>query len=224
MNVPIEKGWEKVLTTEFKKEYFQKLWKEVEDAYLSEKVQIFPPQELIFNAFEHCHFEYVKVVILGQDPYHKAGQSHGLSFSVPEGVKIPPSLRNIYKEVYGSVNETIPTSGNLNHWADQGILLLNSTLTVEEGNPGSHQKLGWETFTDAVIQNISDKKEHVVFLLWGAHAQKKGKNIDTSKHLILTAPHPSPLSAHRGFLGCNHFSKTNHYLKSHNLKTVDWKE
>jgi uracil-DNA glycosylase len=222
MSVQIEKSWEKVLGEELTKEYFLKLWRAVGKAYGSEAIQVFPPQALIFNAFEHCHFEDVKVVILGQDPYHGAGQAHGLSFSVPEGVKIPPSLRNIHTELNSNVNITISGSGNLERWAGQGVLLLNSVLTVEEGNPGSHQSLGWETFTDAAIQKISDNKENVVFLLWGKYAQEKGKSIDTTKHLVLTAPHPSPLSAYKGFLGCAHFNKVNQYLKKHSLKLVDW--
>lgn len=187
-----------------------------------ENLIVYPPQELIFNAFEHCHFEDVKVVILGQDPYHGEGQAHGLAFSVPDGIKKPPSLQNIYKELYSTIDRTIPESGNLERWAAQGVLLLNTTLTVEAGKAGSHRGLGWEQFTDAVIQAISDKKEHVVFMLWGNDAKQKGKNIDTAKHLILTAPHPSPLSAHTGFFGCKHFSRANEYLKEHGKKPIVW--
>ena len=226
MQKSIEKSWRHVLSEELEKEYFKELWEKVGEAYRSNPDRVFPPQELIFNAFEHCHFDDVKVVILGQDPYHGAGQAHGLAFSVPEGVKKPPSLRNIFKEINNTINCAIncviPQSGNLERWADQSVLLLNSTLTVTEGKAGSHQNLGWEQFTDTVIQKISDKKEHVVFLLWGNYAQEKGKNIDTSKHLVLTAPHPSPLSAHRGFLGCDHFNKTNQYLRKHNQQEIIW--
>jgi uracil-DNA glycosylase len=224
MKITIEQSWKEILKDEFEKEYFVELTNKVHEAYLSPSLQVFPPEPLMFNAFNHCHFNDVKVVIIGQDPYHGAGQAHGLSFSVPEGVPIPPSLRNIYKEIESNspVNWTIPVSGNLVHWADQGVLLLNSVLTVEEGNPNSHRGCGWEQFTDAVIQKISDKKEHVVFLLWGAYAQEKGKNIDTTKHLVLTAPHPSPLSAYRGFFGCEHFGKTNKYLQQHHLKQINW--
>ena len=222
MHVHIEPSWKKLLATESNKEYFQALSKKVSAAYNAPDTNIFPPQECMFNAFAHCPFDDVKVVILGQDPYHKAGQAHELSFSVAEGVPIPPSLKNIYAEIQSDVG-TIPVlSGNLERWADQGVLLLNSTLTVEEGKPGSHQKFGWETFTDAVIQKISHEKEHVVFLLWGKHAQEKGTAIDTSKHLVLTAPHPSPLSAYKGFLGCKHFSQTNEYLQGHNLEEIVW--
>ncbi|MFT7507606.1 MAG: uracil-DNA glycosylase, partial [Acidimicrobiales bacterium] len=188
MNVQIEESWREVLGDEFEMDYFKKLLGKVGEAYLSDAT-IFPPKELIFNAFEQCSFEKLKVVILGQDPYHGKGQAHGLSFSVPDGIQIPPSLQNIYKEINTTINTSIncgiPVSGNLEHWADQGVLLLNATLTVEENNAGSHQKLGWETFTDTIIQKISDQKEHIVFLLWGAYAQEKGKNIDTTQHLVL---------------------------------------
>lgn len=216
----IEESWKKVLADEFQEEYFVTLTGQIREAYLARTV--FPPHKLALNAFEHCHFNDVKVVILGQDPYHGDGQAHGLSFSVPEGVRSPPSLQNIYKEIQSDIGTPIPESGNLERWADQGVLLLNSTLTVEQGNPGSHQGLGWECFTDAVVQKISDEKEHVVFLLWGKHAQEKGKNIDAKKHLVLQAPHPSPFSAHTGFLGCKHFSQTNDYLKANNLKEIMW--
>lgn len=222
MNLQIEQSWKEILNDELQKEYFQKLWTNVDKIYSSGERKILPPQELVFNAFEHCHFDDVKVVILGQDPYHRVGQAHGLSFSVPEGVKIPPSLRNIYRELHSNVNITISDSGNLEHWADQGVLLLNSTLTVEESTPGSHQGLGWETFTDAVIQHISDEKEHIVFLLWGKYAQKKGENIDTAKHLVLTAPHPSPFSAYTGFFGCEHFSKADKYLTTYKIAPISW--
>lgn len=220
MNVKMEESWKRVLHEEFAKDYFLDLSNKVREAYRTSTV--FPEPKNIFNAFMHCSFFDVKVVILGQDPYHGVGQAHGLAFSVKDGVKIPPSLRNIYKEIHDDLSADIPPSGNLVRWADQGVLLLNATLTVEEGAAGAHQKWGWETFTDAVIQKISDEKEHVVFLLWGKYAQDKGKNIDSAKHLILTAPHPSPLSAYAGFFGCRHFSKTNTYLMSHNQKPIDW--
>lgn len=220
MQVQIEDSWKEVLKDELKKEYFKTLLKTIKNAYLTEKV--FPLQKLVFNAFEQCPFSNVKVVILGQDPYHGDGQAHGLAFSVQDGVATPPSLQNIYKEIKTDVGVEIPASGNLERWANQGVLLLNATLTVEKANAGSHQGLGWEQFTDAVIQTISNQKEHVVFLLWGKYAQEKGKIIDTTKHLVLTSAHPSPFSAYHGFFGCKHFSKTNEYLKKHNLTEIHW--
>jgi len=221
MDVHIEQSWKKKLKDEFEKDYFQKLSGDVKSMCLNEKI-VFPPPQLIFNAFELCPFENVKVVILGQDPYHGKGQAHGLSFSVQDGVRIPPSLQNIYKELHDDVGKEIPDSGDLTHWAKQGVLLLNATLTVEAGNAGSHQGMGWEIFTDTVIKKISDEKEHIVFLLWGKFAQAKESLIDTSKHLVLKAPHPSPFSAHSGFFGCKHFSKTNEYLKKTDQKEVYW--
>jgi uracil-DNA glycosylase len=176
----------------------------------------------VFNAFAQCPFDTVKVVILGQDPYHGKGQAHGLAFSVPDHVPIPPSLQNIYKEIKNDIGTDVPQTGNLERWAKQGVLLLNATLTVEQGNPGSHQGRGWEVFTDAVIQKISKEKEHVVFLLWGKFAQSKSSLIDENKHLILKAAHPSPFSAHNGFFGCHHFSKTNSYLQSHGKGPIVW--
>jgi uracil-DNA glycosylase len=220
MSVQIEPSWKKVLQEEFEKDYFKRLSETVRKAYLSDSV--FPPPKLVFNAFEHCTFDAVKVVILGQDPYHNPRQAHGLSFSVPNGVKPPPSLQNIYKEIATDIGTDIPQSGNLERWAEQGVLLLNATLTVEQNKPGSHQGLGWELFTDAVIKKISEEKEHVVFLLWGKYAQDKGKSIDTHKHLVLTAAHPSPFSAHNGFFGCKHFSKTNAYLSEHGIEPIVW--
>ena len=184
---------------------------------------IFPENEAIFNAFNQTNIDDLKVVILGQDPYHGKGQAHGLSFSVPDGVKIPPSLRNIFKELQADLRLTISTNGNLNTWAEQGVLLLNSTLTVRKKEPGSHQKLGWEDFTDSIIKKIADKKEGIIFLLWGAFAQKKSVLIDEKKHHILTAAHPSPFSAYRGFLGCKHFSKTNEILINNNKQPINWK-
>lgn len=184
---------------------------------------IFPENDAIFNAFNQTSLDNLKVVILGQDPYHGKGQAHGLSFSVPNGVKIPPSLRNIFKELQADLNLPISINGNLNTWAEQGVLLLNSTLTVREKEAGSHQKLGWEKFTDSIITKISNKKEGIIFLLWGAFAQKKSILIDEKKHHILTATHPSPFSAYRGFLGCKHFSKTNELLIKNNQKPINWK-
>ena len=216
----LEKRWKEKLTNEFTKPYFVSLAGKVQESYQYRSV--FPPLPLIFNAFALCPFDQVKVVILGQDPYHGEGQAHGLSFSVPEHIPIPPSLRNIYKEIQSDLGQPIPTSGNLERWAKQGVLLLNATLTVLPNTPGSHQGLGWETFTDAVIKKISEEKEHVVFLLWGKYAQAKAELIDTSKHLVLTAPHPSPFSAHTGFLGSKHFSKTNNYLKANHLNEIKW--
>ncbi len=220
MNVKIEDSWKEVLQDEFSKEYFIELTSKVREAYLSKTV--FPSPELVFNAFDLCPFDQVKVVILGQDPYHGPGQAHGLSFSVPDGVRTPPSLQNIYKEIRDDLGKDIPTSGNLERWAKQGVLLLNATLTVEMAQANSHQAFGWEKFTDAVIKAISDQKEHVVFMLWGSYARSKSALIDWEKHSILEAPHPSPLSAHRGFLGCKHFSQANSYLKEQGLGEIAW--
>lgn len=220
MSIRIEESWKKQLAAEFEKPYFKALTDFVKQAYLSKTV--FPPPKDLFAAFEHTPFEKVKVVILGQDPYHGPGQAHGLAFSVKPGVPIPPSLQNIYKEIQEDVGTQIPDNGDLTRWADQGVLLLNSTLTVEAHQAGSHQKKGWEEFTDAVIQTLSDKKEGLVFLLWGSYAQKKGAIIDKDRHFVLEAPHPSPLSAHRGFLGCQHFSQTNRYLLSKVETPIIW--
>ena len=220
MNLELETSWKQALESEFEKEYFTELAGKVHDAYLTG--QIHPTLKNIFKAFELCRYDAVRVVILGQDPYHGPDQAHGLSFSVPEGVKIPPSLRNIYKEIATDIGKEIPTNGNLEHWATQGVLLLNATLTVASGQPASHQGWGWETFTDAIIKTVSDEKEHVVFILWGKYAQAKVSLIDTKKHFVLQAPHPSPFSAHAGFFGCKHFSKTNEYLARHRLPPVNW--
>jgi len=220
MHVKLEPSWKAALSEEFEQPYFKELAERVKAAYLSGRV--YPSPKQIFNAFEHCPFDKVKVVILGQDPYHGQGQAHGLSFSVPEGVRPPPSLQNIYKELQTDLGLTMPTSGNLERWADQGVLLLNATLTVNKGQAGSHQGWGWELFTDAVIQKLSDEKEHLVFLLWGRYAQEKGKNIDTNKHLVLKAAHPSPFSAYNGFFGCKHFSQANTYLEAHRLTPIVW--
>lgn len=216
----LETSWKSIIASELEKSYFKVLNETIDDAYLKETV--FPSRSLIFHALQLCPIESTRVVILGQDPYHGAGQAHGLSFSVPEGVKIPPSLRNIYKELAADVGKPIPTSGNLERWATQGVLLLNATLTVESGRPGSHQDVGWEMFTDTIIKGVSDTREHVVFLLWGNYARAKKSLIDYTKHLVLEAPHPSPLSARTGFFGCKHFSKTNRYLEAHRVKAIDW--
>lgn len=220
MDVRIEPSWKAALQEEFEKEYFQSLTEFVKDEYKS--AAIFPPPKFIFNAFELCPFDKVSVVILGQDPYHGKGQAHGLCFSVPEDITVPPSLKNIYKEIVSDVGGIIPDNGNLEHWARQGVLLLNATLTVRSGQAGSHQHKGWEEFTDAVIRTISEKKENVVFILWGRYAKAKAVLIDEKKHLILEAAHPSPFSAYDGFFGCKHFSKTNDYLRTHSKGEITW--
>lgn len=219
-NLDMEISWRDALDSEFNLPYYQEL-----KSFLLEennKEIIFPPEELIFNAFNHTPFNSVKAVIIGQDPYHGPGQAHGLCFSVPDGVAIPPSLKNIFKELNDDVGVTVPKSGNLQKWADEGVLLLNSTLTVNSGKAGSHQGRGWERFTDKVISAISEKRSGIVFVLWGRYAINKTKLIDQSKHAILTAPHPSPLSVYRGFFGCKHFSKTNTILKENGLQPIDW--
>lgn len=221
MEVKINKSWKNELAGEFQKEYFKELAKFIRNEYKTKNV--YPRPENLFRAFELCPFENVRVVILGQDPYHGLNQAHGLCFSVRNGIQNPPSLVNIKKEIKNDLNLEISEKGDLSAWAEQGVFLLNATLTVVAGEAGSHQHRGWEEFTDKVIEILSKKKENIVFLLWGAYAQSKEAIIDWSKHLILKAPHPSPLSAHRGFFGCKHFSKTNQYLKSKNLKTIDWK-
>jgi uracil-DNA glycosylase len=221
MSVKIEESWRKVLAPEFEKPYFQHLIAFVKGEYAT--TTVYPPGPQIFHAFEACPFDKVKVVILGQDPYHGKGQAHGLSFSVADGVRTPPSLQNIFKELQADLPETPPApNGNLDRWAEQGVLLLNATLTVRAADPGSHQKKGWEQFTDAVIQQISDQKEHVVFILWGAYAQKKGEIIDARKHLVLKAAHPSPYAADRGFFGSRPFSQTNAYLEQHGEQPIKW--
>jgi uracil-DNA glycosylase len=220
MDVKIEPSWKEKLAQEFQKDYFNKLTNFVKDEY--KKYTIYPPGKLIFNAFDHCCFHNLKVVIIGQDPYHGPGQAHGLCFSVNEGIELPPSLINIFKEIRSDLGKPFPSNGNLERWSRQGVLLLNATLTVRANNAGSHQGKGWETFTDAVIKLVSEEKEGIVFLLWGAYAQKKGEIIDRSKHLVLCCAHPSPLSASRGFMGCRHFSKTNEYLRSKGKEEIDW--
>lgn len=220
MDVKIALSWKEKLITEFEKPYFIELTQFVRSEYATQIV--YPKARDIFNAFDYSPFEETKVVIIGQDPYHGAGQANGLCFSVNDGVKPPPSLVNIYKEISQDIGKPISSSGNLVRWATQGVLLLNATLTVRASSPGSHQNKGWEQFTDAVIQLISTQRENVVFILWGAYAQKKGEVIDRSKHCVLMSPHPSPFSANRGFLGCKHFSKTNVFLKSKELKEIEW--
>lgn len=220
MDFNLNNDWKEILKEELILPYFRVLEEQIKTDY--ESATVYPEFKNIFSAFNLCSFANTKVVILGQDPYHGAGQAQGLSFSVPDGQKIPPSLRNIYKEIKSDLSKDIPTSGNLERWAKQGVLLLNATLTVLPGQPASHQGLGWETFTDAVIKKISDEKEHVVFLLWGKFAISKEVLVDQSKHLVLTAPHPSPFSAHTGFFGSKHFSQTNQYLKNKDLKEIEW--
>ncbi len=221
MNVRIHPSWKKELEPEFRKEYFQNLTDFVKDEYAEHKC--FPPGNEIFAAFDHSDFEDTKVVILGQDPYHGTGQANGLCFSVRDGITYPPSLINIFKEIETDLGKPIPTTGNLERWANQGVLLLNATLTVRAHQAGSHQNKGWESFTDKVIHTISKDKENVVFLLWGGYAKKKAKLIDESKHLILTSGHPSPLSANRGYwFGNKHFSRTNAYLKDHGKREINW--
>ena len=220
MNVRIEESWREVLQPEFDKPYFELLTSFVRHEYQTK--QCFPPARLIFNAFDSCPFDKVRVVIIGQDPYHDVGQAQGLCFSVPDGVAIPPSLQNIYKELNRDLGIPIPASGNLQRWAEQGVLLLNATLTVEAHRAGSHQNKGWEELTDAAITALNARREHLVFMLWGAYAKRKGQVIDTRKHLVLTAAHPSPLSAYQGFFGCGHFSKANEYLTRHELQPIEW--
>ena len=212
--------WSDYLSAEREKDYFRSLY-----TFLNNRINkdIYPPRGSWFKAFEYSSFESTKVIILGQDPYHGVGQAEGLSFSVPKGVVIPPSLRNIYKELEeDDVDFTNPDHGNLISWAQQGVLLLNSVLTVEKNTPAAHANQGWELFTDQVINLLNDNKDHLVFILWGAYANKKSELIDSNKHLILSAPHPSPFSAHKGFFGCKHFSETNHYLESSKQQTINW--
>jgi uracil-DNA glycosylase len=220
MNVRIDESWRQVLQPEFDKPYFELLTNFVRHAYATR--QCFPPAGQIFRAFDLCPFNKVRVVIIGQDPYHDYNQAHGLCFSVQEGVPAPPSLLNIYKELQRDLAKPIPNSGNLTHWAEQGVLLLNATLTVEAHKAGSHQGKGWEELTDAAIQALNNQRSNIVFMLWGSYAQRKGQFIDRKRHLVLTAVHPSPLSAYRGFIGCGHFSKANDYLLQHGLSPINW--
>ena len=214
-------GWLEQLQDEFKQPYMQQL-REFLKIRKAHQAVIYPPGHQIFNALNSTPFDQVKVVILGQDPYHGPGQAHGLSFSVPPGVKVPPSLANIYREIHNDLGVEVPDHGFLQDWANQGVLLLNSVLTVERGQAGSHQNKGWETFTDAIIHKLEHKRRNLVFMLWGSYAMKKGAIIDRDRHFVLTAPHPSPLSAHRGFLGCRHFSKANTWLDQHGLESINW--
>jgi len=220
MDVKIESSWKTVLQSEFDKGYFAALTDFVRNEYRTKLT--FPPATLIFNAFDQCPFSKVKVVIIGQDPYHGDGQAHGLCFSVNDGVAFPPSLLNIFKEIERDLGKRAPTTGNLIRWAQQGVLLLNATLTVQAHMAGSHQGKGWETFTDAVIHKLASEKEHLVFMLWGSYAQKKGAYIDSQRHLVLKSVHPSPLSAYRGFIGNNHFSLANKYLKDTGQIEINW--
>lgn len=219
-DIRLEESWKSRLSAEFSKPYFTELIKFVRTEYAT--AAVYPPGKEIFRAFDVCRFQDVRVVIIGQDPYHGPGQANGMCFSVREGVKPPPSLVNIFKEIKNDLGKPIPVSGDLERWAQQGVLLLNATLTVRASSPGSHQNKGWEQFTDAVIELLSSQKEHVVFLLWGAYAQKKGAVIDRSRHCVLMSAHPSPFSADRGFFGSKHFSKANDYLRSQGLKEVVW--
>ncbi len=217
----MDESWKNILMEEFNQPYFSDL----RDFLVEEKKNnvVFPPGPQIFNAFNKTPWDYVRVVIIGQDPYHGKGQAHGLCFSVPEGIKPPPSLVNIFKEIRDDLGVDIPGHGNLEYWAMQGVFLLNATLTVRANQAGSHQGKGWETFTDAVIKKLSGEKENLVFLLWGRFAQDKRSLIDPARHLILEAAHPSPFSARNGFFGCKHFSKTNQFLEDHNFKAIDWR-
>lgn len=221
MDVKIEDSWKMQLLPEFEKKYFSDLVRFIKDEYA--KHRIFPPGKLIFNAFNTCPFDKVKVVIIGQDPYHGTSQAHGLCFSVPDSVEQPPSLRNIFKEIQEDTGTPVPRSGNLERWAHQGVLLLNATLTVRAHNAGSHQGKGWEEFTDAAIRRLVEKRENIVFMLWGNYAQRKGAFIDPEKHLVLKSVHPSPLSANRGgWFGNKHFSRANAYLEAHGISPVIW--
>lgn len=220
MDVKIDESWKEQLQEEFGKDYFVRLTEFIRNEYKTK--QIFPPAKLIFNAFDHTPFDKVKVVILGQDPYHNDGQAHGLSFSVPDGIKAPPSLVNIFKEINRDLGIPVPQSGNLTRWANQGVLLLNATLTVQAHLAASHQRKGWEEFTDAAIHRLAEGRKNLVFILWGSYAQKKASFIDTNKHFVLRSVHPSPLSAHGGFFGNNHFSEANKYLIAKGIEPIEW--
>lgn len=220
MNVAIEESWKEVLSPEFEKDYFIRLTDFVRQEY--QTTMVYPPGKLIFNAFNLCPYPKVKVVIIGQDPYHGPGQAHGLCFSVNDGVPFPPSLQNIFKEIQSDLGSPIPETGNLTRWAEQGVLMLNATLTVRAHQAGSHQRRGWEEFTDAAIRALAENREHLVFILWGAYAQKKGAFISRDRHLVLTSVHPSPLSAYHGFFGNKHFSRANAYLEAHGETPIVW--
>lgn len=219
-NIKIAADWGELLKEEFEKPYFSRLREYIRKEYNSGIV--YPPGKEIFRAFDACPVAATKVVIVGQDPYHGPGQANGLCFSVRKGIPEPPSLVNIFKEVVSDTGNPVPADGDLERWSAQGVLLLNAILTVRASSPGSHQNQGWEIFTDSVIRKLADQKDHLVFMLWGAYAQKKGSFIDRTRHLVLVAPHPSPLSVYRGFFGCKHFSKANAYLKNHNKDTISW--
>jgi len=220
MDVKIEQSWKECLKDEFEKPYFKQVTNYVRDEYKSNA--IYPAAKFIFNAFNLCPFDKVKVVLLGQDPYHEPGQAHGLCFSVQSGIAFPPSLRNIFKEINSDLGKPIPQNGDLTRWAEQGILLLNATLTVRAHLAASHQGKGWETFTDAVIRKLALERKNIVYILWGAYAQRKAEMIDSRQNLVLQSPHPSPLSASRGFFGNKHFGKTNEYLEKTGQKTIEW--
>lgn len=222
MAVRIEKGWGELLSEEFEKPYFKQLTDFVRAEYANPAIKVYPSGGNIFSAFDSCPYDKTKVVIIGQDPYHGPGQANGLCFSVNPGIEIPPSLRNIFKEIEEETGHKQPDNGDLSRWAKQGVLLLNSSLTVREHQPKSHSGIGWEKFTDAAIRRLSEKGENIVFMLWGSDAIRKGEVIDRNKHLVLTSPHPSPLSAHRGFFGNGHFKKCNEYLIAHNKTPIEW--
>ena len=222
MDVRIEEGWKRELRSEFDKPYFWNLTNAVRMEYADPRVNVYPPAGKIFSAFDNSPFAETKVVIIGQDPYHGPGQANGLAFSVNPGIQIPPSLRNIFKEINTDVGSPIPYDGDLTRWARQGVLLLNATLTVREHQPRSHANLGWSEFTDAAVRAINEHGENVVFMLWGSDAIRKGSMINRAKHLVLVAPHPSPLSASRGFFGCRHFSQANAYLQAHGKSPIIW--
>lgn len=221
MEVRIEESWKEQLAEEFTKPYFEKLTEFVRTEYMGD-TPIYPPAKLIFNAFDHCPFNDVKVVIIGQDPYHGAGQAHGLCFSVNKGVALPPSLVNIFKEIANDTGTPIPSNGDLTRWSEQGVLMLNAVLTVRAASAGSHRNKGWEEFTDAAIRALAEKRDNIVFILWGSYAIKKGAFIDKERHLVLTSPHPSPLSAYQGFFGNHHFTRTNDYLRTHGKNEIIW--
>jgi uracil-DNA glycosylase len=220
MDVKIEQSWKECLKDEFEKPYFKQVTDFVRDEYRNSTV--YPAAKLIFNAFDLCPFDRVKVVLLGQDPYHEPGQAHGLCFSVQSGIAFPPSLRNIFQEISSDLHKPVPQNGDLSRWAEQGVLLLNATLTVRAHLAGSHQGKGWEMFTDAVIRKLSSERKNIVYILWGAYAQRKAEMIDSRENLILQSPHPSPLSASRGFFGNRHFSKTNEYLEKTGQQAIEW--
>lgn len=222
MDVKIEESWKNKLKPEFDKDYFQQLTDKVRQEYLNPAINVYPAGKNIFAAFNASPFDKTKVVIIGQDPYHGPGQANGLSFSVNPGIAMPPSLVNIFKEVTADTGAPFPENGDLSRWAKQGVLLLNSSLTVREHQPKSHSGIGWEEFTDAVVDKLNKDKENVVFLLWGSDAIKKGAKIDRNRHLVLTSPHPSPLSAHKGFFGNHHFTKANEYLMQHGETPIIW--